>query len=213
MLGSEAVTIMKRRLRRSTGTDASFDTWVLDEMKAAQTRLEISDMLPWFLITERSSKDIVDGEERVLVPADFIRETEEELMQIEDTATGNFTELDKDDYEGLKVRFADEEAGLPARYALVGDYFRLRPIPNLTTLKLWMVYYGNDAVIVLGQENDWLKYAPDLLIAEAGLIIAMAQGNQQAITLFTGMHQIELTRIHRQNVARAEANKPANPED
>jgi hypothetical protein len=214
MLGSEAITTCKQRLTRNTAAGTNLDTWILDEMKAAQTRLEHADVLPWFLIAERSYEEITSGEERVLVPNDFLMEVDDEEMQVEDTASGTFTELGgKWLYDELKRRYPDEEEGDPVRYALLGQYFRLRPIPKKTTLRLWMTYFAEDAVIATGADNNLLKHFPDLIIAEAGAIIATATRNELALGLFEKMKVVENVRLAKFTEARSNVNFDPNPED
>lgn len=161
-----AVTILKGRLAR--WNDTVLTNYIIAELKAAQARAELHVTLPWFLLTESTYTTTTIDDERVELPSDFLREAEEDAFWLTD-ADGNEVELRKDDYNGIKNRWPD--SGQPRRYALVGRYFRLRPVPDLA-YTVRMIYYGKDAILTTNIENKWLEHAPEVLIAEAGHIIA-----------------------------------------
>ena len=212
MIGSEAVTLLKQRAQRNTA-GTTLDSWIESELKQAQIRLERGSLLPWFLITERSFEEMTKDDERVMVPSLFLREVDTEMMQVEDTAnSGTRHDVNKRLYENIRTRYPAEEKGRPRQYALVGEYFRCRPIPDIATYILWMVYYEEDEVFDLTKENLWLKYFPDLLIAEAGMIVAGGIQNPSA-AIFANMQATEIARMKTDNTARAEMNADPNPEN
>lgn len=214
MLGSEAIVLMKQRLTRSTAASTALDTWIENEFKAAQIRIEGNlTIIPWFLLEERSYSSVTAGEERVSLPSDFLRENDDDDMQIFDTAEGNWSEMRKSTMDAMRVRFPDELEGRPQWYDYAGTYFRVRPIPDLTTYRLYMTYYKQDIVFATGSENEWLKYYPDLLIAEAGIPVAIGIRNDAALTLFREMRAAELSRLTIDTEAREQANADPNPVD
>lgn len=213
MLGSEAITLMKRRLTRNTAATVELDTWIEDELVQAQQRLERLPTLPWFLLTEKSFITITKDEERIIIPANFLRENPDDDMQVFDTDADDWTELRKGTIDAMRIKFPDEAGGRPREYDYAGQYFRMRPIPNLTTYQLYMTYFRRDATFTVGVENDWLKHFPDLLISEAGIPLAIGLRNDAAKALFEGLRTIELKRLDDDMVAREMANYDPNPED
>lgn len=212
MLGSEAVTTLKFRLSRMTAGSTDLETWIYSELNLAQNRLQAAPELPWFLLTEEAYQQVTYNEERVMLPDDFLRETETDNLQIEDTDTGEIVDINKTQYDDARRRYG-EDLGMPKVYVLSGNYYRLRPIPDKSTYRLWMTYFAKAETVTAGVETAWLKYMPDLLMAEAGIILAAGLRNDQAVALFTGIRKTEMNRLIVENVAREMANFQSNPED
>jgi hypothetical protein len=197
-----AVSIIKGRLAR--WSDTVLTDHIIAELQAAQQRLEGWPEPAWFLLTESSYTTTTIGEERIGVPLDFIMEVEADALWIEDTE-GNWTALKKDDYDEIRARWPD--TGLPRRYALMGSYFRLRPAPDIG-YTLHMIYYGKDDALTTNMENKWLKYVPDLLISEAGYIIASRYvRNEPAAAEFKADVARARDALLRMNQARRDANR------
>jgi len=215
--GQEAVNTLKFRLNRGTNASSAFEAELLAELNNAMRRLENDAELPDILLTERAFIDVENLEPRVVKPQDFLRERDQDDMQIQDTAAttqeDGYNELRKLNMDQARRRYPDEEQGRPQVYSDSGSYFRLRPIPNKTTYRMWMTYFAKDADITLTTENEWLAKYPDLVIAEAGMVLAPVLRNQGAMALFQGMHSTERQRLITNEVAAREANFDPNPED
>lgn len=214
MNGSEAVTTILNRVSRQTNPSTNLSTWIYSELNLAKNRLEAAPELPWFLLTEEAYQSITQGEERIAIPSDFLRETDTDNMQVEDTEAtpSSFYDLRKVQFDDARTRYGDT-TGRPEVYVLSGGYFRVRPIPDKTTYRLWMTYFAKDEDVTQTSAGRWLTYMPDLLIAEAGIVIATALRNDQAAALFTGLRKTEMDRLVRENVAREMVNFQSNPED
>lgn len=167
------------------GTDKSSE--IVTALQDAQVLLEKRPVLPWFLQTEVATEETTDGEERVVIPSDFIREWEEDPLWYFVAGTGGdddaWVELAKEDLGFLRKNYPGE--GAPVAYALDVKYFRIFPTPDATyTLK--MIYFGTDALLTTDIENDWLKHFPYLMIGEAGKLIATALRDAAAVEVFNG---------------------------
>lgn len=211
MIGSEAVTLMKRRMARFSSS-TTMDDDVLIELKQAQTRLELSPELPWFILSERSFIDTVANEPRIIVPDDMIREYEEGALWVLDEE-GAEHEIKKRLWDDIKSDPRFDTPARPSRYALVGEYFRLRPVPNaIYTVR--MIFFQQQPIITLGEENNWLKWVPDLVIAEAGVIMASSYiKNDEAAKMFSEMLAKEEIRLAIASEAREHANHKYVGED
>ena len=87
---SDAIKLIQRRL----GFRKDLATVIQEELIAAQTRLEAGItlptggiFLPWFLQTEINSIYTVIGEERILLPEDFIQEIDGDSLYVYDSET------------------------------------------------------------------------------------------------------------------------------
>lgn len=168
MTRDEAVNILLNRLTRFN--DTVMKNYVITEMKLAQQRLEKRRILPWFLVSEVvfTSTDIT--EERVPTPSDFLRELDQAAVWFIKT-DGTRKKLRKMEYEDMYDRY--NATGEPVAYALVGRYFRVRPLPTEgTKYKIEMMYYKKDEILDTDIQNCWLEHFPDYLMAEAGRILA-----------------------------------------
>jgi len=184
------------------------ETEIIALLKDAQVTLELEATLPWFLQTEVSSISTVDGEERIPLPVDFIREWEDDPLWYFVAGTGGdadeWTELAKEDLAFLRSAYPGE--GAPIAYALDIKYFRVFPTPDAVyTLK--MIYYKNDTVLTSNVENQWLKYFPYLMIGMAGRILASGFRDKDALIIFNVWIAENRARMHIENEARAHAGR------
>lgn len=202
-----AVSIILQRLGNRSA--AEYQTACETEMRQVQeNKLEGSaELMPWFLITEETTAATVAGEQRVAVPDDFLLEVEEAALMIQDAESGNWIPLVKDDFDDLTEAYVDEDDAQPVKYSLLGGYFRLFPTPD-AVYQLKMIYFGRDAVLNSNIENNWLKYASDLMIAATGEVMA-AQYLQdtELAAIFTNQIQTARDRLWKLNEARQHAGR------
>jgi hypothetical protein len=176
------------------------------ELQLVQTRLEEDPELPWFLLSESSSTTTTSGEPRVVVPSDFLME-EETIDLWAQNADGDWKELIKIEYDRLKNEYQNDSNAFPKYYALRGGYFYLGPTPD-ASYSLRMTYYKKDTVPATGVTNQWSTYAPDLLIAELGAVIAgdYLSDFEKQQSFEKGIIRAR-TRLYHKDVARDEANQ------
>lgn len=171
MVRDDAVTLLLSRLGNRSA--ATWQTTIINEMILVQSsRLEGDASLRlWFLITENATSAFTIGDERLGLPTDFLGEVEEAVLQVLNPTTSKWVPLTKDDYDLIVEDFKDSANAIPEKYALLGDYFRVRPVPDLA-YPVRMIYFGRDTTLATNIENDWLKHAADLVIAETGIVMA-----------------------------------------
>lgn len=163
------VSLLKSRLKR-TG-DSAIAAQIITEMQFVQeTILEGGVTLPFFLMSENLTASTEANEERIVLPAGFLREHEEGALWLYDTTNSKWSELKKEDYDAALLRYGNT-TGQPKMYSLDGKYFRLKPTPDkIYTLRIRCFLADN--VLSSNIENDWLKYANDWFIGETGYIMA-----------------------------------------
>jgi hypothetical protein len=165
MFRDEAVTVVEGRLGQRTGQSAL----IITEMKAAQAKLEEGELLPWFL-KKIDTTSYVGSAALDAVPADFIREDEEEEAWIQVNSV--WGPLKRDYYSRL-AHDSDlgSGTGTPTHYALYGDTLYWFKAPDKAYSRKFF-YYAQDAVLSTNIENKWLRRASGLLIADTGLRVA-----------------------------------------
>lgn len=205
MTGLDLATLIAFRLGGRTDlADA-----VLAEMRAAQLRLERMPSLPWFLLTSdlQVLGPTVTGQSYIALPVDFLMEEEDEDIYIYDSTadTGEqYISLQKATSDIAQDQFQGSDQ--PKYYSLIGEKLIFQPTPNAAYALRWR-YYAADDTLTLETENLWTKYAPLLIGAHAGVALATAMGNSNALTLFNADLTIETSRIVKETVARQEANR------
>ncbi len=184
MIRADAVSRIQIKLGFRSDQEAN----IIIALQDGQAKLELRPLLPWFLRTEMSSISTASGEERVILPTDFIREDEESaLWYFDSTATDDadkWNELIKDDQSVLRHVHPGE--GVPLNYSIHGTYFRIFPTPDAVYL-LKLAYYAKDTVLDTNVENLWLEHASDLMIGLAGKDMATALRDPDAIAIFKDM--------------------------
>lgn len=205
MLRDDAIDLVAYRLGNRTDLDAR----ILAEMKLTQAMLENnwqSSEMPWFLLNElgeQASTTTVNGQERLEVPEDFLREPEDGALWVQDTDS-RWYGLCKYDLDYLRKHTSS--SGLPRGYALTGKYFRFYPVPD-AEYPIRMLYYAADTVLDSNVENNWLKYAPELLIAATGARIAFYIQNKLVAELFLKQRDTAIQAVINASTARDVANR------
>lgn len=168
------------------------------ERDLAIARLEKLPEKPWFLESEMAEAATTAGEGRLPVPYNFLREIEDHALWLK--VNDVWVALEKDDYDSLFERYG-EYPGIPEKYAIVGRYFALFPIPD-DAYPVKMRYYGR-------QDADvWLQEAPELLMAEMGVQMAGKYlHNPDLALMFETDRKEALERLAVEQVAREEVNR------
>lgn len=180
-----------RRIQRDLGflPPAVLRDEIIDALKEAQRELEKSATLPWFLLSETGTATTGALEERLPHPPGFLREFEPgSLWRYDAAAVGDpWIELGKGDYDTLVAKYPIP--GVPVAYASVGGYFMLKPTPDAQYIIKVKVYL-RDAVLDVNIENKWLGNMDWLLVGRAGMKVARAQRNADALAGFKEMVEV-----------------------
>ena len=161
---------------------------IIQALKEVQEALEHEPSLPLFL---RKVYDnpfyTTTGIRTVDLPSDFLREDEDDQLSVE-----GGDPLVKDQMGELRLRYPD--TGVPVKYALVDKQLHLFPLPD-DEYNLVGTYLAKDSVLNTNIENKWLENIPDLLIGNAGMLIAAGLRDQTALQLFAGLAASARTKI------------------
>jgi hypothetical protein len=202
-------------------TDATLQQYAIDEMVNEQNEAEHGTVLPWFLISlyDDATFVTVANQNYVSSPTGFLRELDDDPADIgalwwyDTTASGDpWTPIYKEEWSINTRKNTTGTPGKPNRYSLVGDKLYLFPTPddayllrilaNFADTSLSGTYGGSGATT----ENNWLLYAPKLLIARTGKILARNYLKDDASEkAFTTSEQEAWTTLLTHDTARREA--------
>jgi hypothetical protein len=173
MLRDAAVSLIAARMGQRTDLNAAI---LLEMALTIQTKLEETAMMtPWFLLYRDGTLLSVVGDDLVSLPSDFIVPAEDRALQVYDATALRWLTLEKMTYEDLDAKHVDAEPTQPTAYAIDGVSLVLRPVPD-AAYSLRLRYFRHDPLtIATNIETNWLKYAPDLVIAATCAEVARGQ--------------------------------------
>lgn len=172
------VTRIARRTRRSATTGSNFHGEIIDELVAAQNKLEEGATLPWFLQVEEEEAQTANAEtiDTVAELANvFIRFLDDDPLLYLDPAAASGAELveivQNSEFRIMKQRFP--RTGLiPKEFVLIGKDIFLRPIPT-QALTYTVRFFRKDPTVPAEDATTlWSKNYSDLLMNMAGKEIA-----------------------------------------
>lgn len=184
-------------------------------LRNAQVRLEAGPIRPWFLKEDRAYTTTTIDESRILLPSDFLEEDEDSALWYSPTDGTQDQEIVKDDVDFLiknqaTIAGLDEDdipiPGIPKFYSISGPYFRLFPTPD-AVYRIRMIYFKKDTVLDTNIENNWMKYAPWLMIGEAGLPLSVSSRDKVAQAEFGRLRQTMGLVLNTETEARLHANR------
>lgn len=200
MIRDDAVNLLADRLGNRGDT---FDTQIINEMQAAQVRLEMLPQVPWFLLFHDTTLATVADAKTVTLPTKFLMEDEYSQLFIVDDS-GNHFRVAKKSYDNLRGSMHFDSNSLPEFFALQKNTMYLFPTPSGVNSFDWF-YYQKDSTLDTNIENEWLTYAPEIIMAAAGLKIARFMRSAELIQIFQQDYADALTELMLQDEARRQA--------
>jgi hypothetical protein len=209
MLRSAAVS----RIQQYLGFRSDKSAEIITALQDTQTEFEREAELPWFLRNDGANPTLTltISTYGVNLPTGFLREIDEDndggVFYYNSTADDGeeWTQLEKMS-EGAAREAYQDSTGAPEAYVLTETQLLVFPLADAAYI-LRFPYYKADTTLGTDVENDWLKYAHELMIGNAGLKIAAALRDKDAIQIFAEMERRGRDRLMKENVSRQEANK------
>lgn len=124
---------------------------------------------PWFLQSDPTTLATTAGVSTVDYPADYLAELEDSMLWYQD-ASGSWHKLLKKSYDYILEK--NREPGPPVFYAVGATSFFVHPVPDAVYTLRFRYYFKDDLLINDSDTNLWMTFAPDLMLAETGLILA-----------------------------------------
>ena len=182
-------------LWRDLGFRNDKESVLFAELNAAQKRLESDPKieLPWFLQSLYSSWNTSDGVQELALPSGFLMLEDDIPPQYYDTSEAIWIDIGVSDVGFLRANYPGE--GAPKAIALVGTQVLVFPIPDGAYNIRSYLYRRGDTIVKDGPETPWLAEAPDLLIGEAGVIMAGDLRDQGAIVLTNNRRKEGMLRL------------------
>ena len=186
------------RIQQGLGWRADKSAEILLELRLKQSELEKGQSLPWWLRTDGSLTGTANVA-TLTVPTGFIRFDEETALRFDDDPNDEVALVDYDDLLLLGVDDATGEAetGAARWIAIRQSTFIVRPIPtaSFTINGSWYVVDTDLANVAAGASNQWLTYAPLVLIGLAGESMAMDLDYLESAARFQKMYQDANSRL------------------
>lgn len=190
--------------------DTYLQAALLTELQMLQQDvLEGGAFLPWFLLTEDETLDLVAEQSYVTLPSDFLREWEDCKLSIYDAAETEdpYAELTKWDFDALREMFPVRDFAKPTYYALTGSRLEFFQTPDTAYTATWRYLARQPVLTAVVTSNAWTVNASDVLVAELGIIAAGRYlKNAEQGQLFAA----DAARAHQRLLAFDEARKQAN---
>lgn len=208
--------ILKQMGQRQNDSIAREDT--IAELSNAQDRLERGVIQPWFLLQLYTHAAFVTVQDlnTVALPATFLREVDDEgggdVGSLWYYHEDKWKLVYKEEYSIAQRKYGSMVPGKPQRYCLIGNDIMLFPAADgVYPLRLLAAYqqtsiFGTYGDVATNIENTWLKYAADLLMGEAGRILAGGYYRDvDAKAHFELMTASGSKRVYDETIARIEA--------
>ncbi len=160
---------------------------IVEALQKSQRLREMGKTLPWFLKVEDDSLSFTLNDPSIDLPVDFIREIADENLWWDGDDSNDRRELQKIDFAQGRRLYIEPTNLTPVAYALRKDSLYLFPTPDFSGTLTWS-YYGRDAILDDdADENEWLSHAPDLMVADAGVIVAADLSDDKALAKFQAL--------------------------
>ncbi len=200
MTRDEAVALVNEGLsfrRSSPGRDAI----VVERLQEAQRQREMGEQPPWFLRTEDVPFTATANVPTIALPVGFWQFDEESSLKL--YTSGVFTRnLEFGAFDQLSKVWSGSTETSPFAVALRKDTIYLFPTPTSAVTLFADVYLHDDELLADDTENLWLANAPDILIADAGLLVAADIDDEVAIKKFTAKLQRAEAKLFAETIER-----------
>jgi hypothetical protein len=199
LTGAQAVAEVQQGL--NFRSDRS--TEILQALNNVQGLREMGGQtLPWFLVAQDQALTTSTTTQEVALPTGFIQEVEEAEagLRYQASATSRTFFLKKMGYEAAEKYFFGDwqnnwdldststadalSPGTPRAYVLRKSTIRIYPASDQAYSLLWDFYKNDDPVTNSSTQNQWLTYAPWVLIGGAGWKMASDMKNADAMSSF-----------------------------
>lgn len=178
------------RIQRDLGFRDDLEAEIIKELEQARIRNEDDPALgnPWFLKREVTLVTVA-GTQTVAIDPEYIRLDEDSYIWLYDSTADPgeeyTTQLVVDSIGVLRGNYAGE--GAPEAVAILDQELLVFPVPDdVYTLKFY-AFFRDDPIVAGGTETQWLKYASDMMMGEAGARIASPLRDKWAWDSFNKM--------------------------
>lgn len=173
---------------------------MLAEINLAQSRLERDPNADWWFLLNRVMRPVTGGSAVVTLPDNYLRLAEQSIPVL-------FTE--DGEALGKLARAYQEDAILsetdyPAYYVLEGNTMSIYPIPaeNCSVQIQYVAKQPELGAAML--ENAWTAYGYTLLMCKAGIALAQALQNKDALSNFVADYNAAYKETFNETIARSD---------
>jgi hypothetical protein len=209
------------RIQQKLGFRSDLVTPIQNALNDAQLELENSQSLPWFLLQEDEPFTITPPSPatatplQVTLPTGFIKESDDEEgnLRYQQQTPGPSVYIQKMDLKQADIYFFSRRlvwyddnveiiqaedtnftAGVPIAYVLRKNVVQIYPGPDQVYNLLWSYYTHDQALNGGNLTNQWLTFAPWLVIGRAGMLISADVRDSDAYAAFTAIVYGDMTK-------------------
>jgi hypothetical protein len=165
----------------------SLEAKIILRLQEAQRDLESGKTLPRFLIREDQELLLAAGAHTAALPADFIREDDDNRLHFFTPTSDIARYLKPKRYSDAVVANLREQGPVgPSIYVIRATTVDFITTADTNYTLIWN-YYKSGALLTSNIENEWLAGAPEWLIGEAGIRIATDARDAEAVQLFSAL--------------------------
>lgn len=203
MVRDEAVAVVQERL----GFRTDLATNIVSNMQLAQQELEQGLDLPWFLRKfDATLVNTAGNLDLVTLPTDFLEvDDDEERPGLWYLSDSTWVPLYPAEAGAQRQDAYASQYAAFTHYSILGYNIFLGPIAPTVVTTFRLHYYGKGTLLDSNIENAWLKEAPEVLINAAGVKIAAALRDKEAIEVFSGLGKAASAALMKANAVRAPA--------
>lgn len=177
----------RQRIQNGLGFSTTLADTIVLRMQESQRDLERGKTLPKFLLLEDQTLTLAQGASSVALPDDFLRRSNT-MPRYTPTGTDIPTTIPWRNWDELRETLLDSDPAGPKGFVLRNDTIYFLPVADIAYTVTWD-YYQKDALLTSNIENLWLANAPELIIGDAGMRIALDKRDKDAVALFTQMYK------------------------
>jgi hypothetical protein len=181
MIGSVAIA----RIQDGLGFASRHSDKILLRLKEAQRDLEKGKTLPKFLLQEAQTFTLLSGTSTVALPTGFLRMDDDNPPYFNNTGSvkPNYIRIVRSGQDAAISNWSETPA--TPKVAVIRKSVLDFIAPVSGDIGFTWSYYKADDLVALDEENLWLANAPEWLIGEAGLRMAMDVRDKGAVEIFT----------------------------
>lgn len=190
------------------GNRKGMDSQILREVQLAQSRLEKDPKVDWWFLQKQSNFTIGPTVPFPQLPADYERLVDQTVPLLSVVGQTNYKKLVRAYQEDALVDMGN--CSDPTYYTLLGRAIAVFP-PATIDYNLGLIYIAREPILTTEApnpvlENQWTREAFALLMCKAGIALAQALQNKDALSNFVADYNAAYSEAFTESFARSDIN-------
>jgi hypothetical protein len=190
------------------GNRKGMENQILREVQLAQSRLEKDPKVDWWFLQKQSNFTIGPSVPFPQLPADYERLVDQTVLLLSVVGQSNYKKLARAYQEDALVDMGSHSD--PTYYSLIGKVVAVFP-PATVDYTIGLTYIAREPLLSTAvdapiSENQWTKEAFALLMCKAGIALAQALQNKDALGNFVADYNAAYSEAFTESFARSDIN-------